>query len=184
MTPARTPLLAAALLLVASSAAGQATASSHECSHEINNQCIYQPAYIIQQIAEACGTDVTSWATCAAEPPLGPRLCGREALRTLIAAHPWLGECISSHEWVAPDVNGIINGVNDEIDAVEDAIGDIVGPIVGGIVGLILSVPWALLGLIDRDGDLIPDALEPTICFLEDENSNLDGRCYGNDYQP
>ncbi len=36
----------------------------------------------------------------------------------------------------------------------------------------------------DGDGDRIPDAVEPYICLVEDENTSADGSCSGGNYTP
>lgn len=58
------------------------------------------------------------------------------------------------------------------------------GELINGLYRLVLETIDQYMPNVDRDGDNVPDALEPTICSLEDQNSGVDGSCTGDDYKP
>ncbi len=106
--------------------------------------------------------------------------------------------CASNTDLVLhPDTSivGVVTGI--VMDGVDQAI-LIVGLVLdeaGPVVGLAVSIALRLAEdaedamedtreMVDADGDLVPEALEPTMCQVEDRNTPLDGSCSGNDYTP
>lgn len=95
--------------------------------------------------------------------------CSRMAVREQInGAFP--GHCASNGDYVSEDTVG--------------EIGEIIDEQVGFLIDEVLGLAGLVLGLVDGDGDLVPDALEPTICSMENQSSPSDGECVGSDYRP
>ncbi len=196
MTTKSTTLLATTLLLLTGLAsAGHASAgptTQSHCAVEMGAYCVPDPDYVLDNLQDQCGRDVKLWGACLADQLalplagiiLGPELCGRQLIRNQIDAHPALGACETSRTWTPPTTQ---TALEDVLDTITEALGP-VGELVGGaaplVVGLVLWAAELVLGLLDGDGDLIPDVLEPWICSVENENSNLDGYCVGNNYYP
>ncbi len=86
------------------------------------------------------------------------QICGRAAVRDAIneRGRGDLGVCWSSTNYELPRIPGAPS------------------------LGPVLSLVYGSIG--DGDRDLIPDNVEPTLCSVEDQNTDLDGSCSGNDY--
>jgi hypothetical protein len=50
-------------------------------------------------------------------------------------------------------------------------------------VGILICGSEVVQG-VDTDHDLVPDAAEPYVCFVEDQGRDVDGTCAGDDYTP
>lgn len=96
---------------------------------------------------------------------LEEELCGRAIVRDELNGEPFLGRCDSPSNF------------NDE--ELQDTLG-----IVGGVPGVLLGLILGTYSLVDSDGDLVPDSIEPILCSAENENANYDGTCQGDDYTP
>lgn len=89
-------------------------------------------------------------------------LCGRQIVRnTFENLDREAGHCETVTDYVPPTV------------------GDPLGPL-----GPVFEAIDNVRDLVDEDRDNVPDALEPTICSIENSNSDLDGSCTGDDYHP
>ncbi len=92
-------------------------------------------------------------------------LCGSAAQRAAISASGQ-GACTSSTNLVlSPDPSPVT------------------GP-VGTVIEIVLGIIGLVTGLVDSDGDNIPDESEPALCLLENQNFPQDGSCTGSDYHP
>ena len=94
-------------------------------------------------------------------------MCGRAQIRNQINGPTVPGDCATSTDY----------------DNDDDPAGQVIG-IVLGAVGIVTGIAEDVYGIVDADGDFVPDALESIICGVENQNSGADGTCNGNDYEP
>lgn len=100
---------------------------------------------------------------------------------------------------VTDDLDG--DGIPDRIEgevcgraAVRDLVNDLQVPyqcvsstdleFEAGIVDEAVEEIQTVLLLVDADSDAIPDALEPSLCSVENQNSDDDGTCIGQNFFP
>ncbi len=186
---------------------GPTASNDHHCKFVPEPWCETEVdlARIIGDLNHRCRGDPPHTAVCHADyvlgtlaPIVGASLCGREIMRTVIATHQLLGRCTSSTTWAPPILAVVVNAIAEDVDAlVEDlpervdeisrdareAAGEAARP-VWAAVDQVLATVYPIIWMIDTDGDGIPDAIEPTLCFVEDENQSVDGSCTGQDYHP
>ncbi len=132
-------------------------------------------------------------------------LCGRQLIRnTLDAGDARLtGRCATASDYNGPSQASVLAVVGEAeatatalvaqaqaiaepwiatAEGLAEAVIALVLAEIDFVTGIVLGLVTPIVNGLDADGDLIPDAVEPTLCTIEDQNTPLDGHCVGNNY--
>lgn len=191
-----TPLIAAAMILVAAAPSASALCVANKTCVAVNVRGVSDAtgevvgtAIAVAGIVLAAADDLSEDADDDSFPDMAEQvICGNDLLYGLTNLDAVPGHCATRTDYIPPDaigeimavvefVVGIVGPIVDElVRDVWDAIGD-GEDLAGDVVAIALGIVNTVYGLVDADGDLIPDDAEFVLCLAENENLAQDGSC-------